>query len=226
MGHCLHMTLLLWGISVLSVSLSSQAGLTVEAEPGLYYCSSLKGKQMIFRTTTYLQLKERSQISSRHRYNSEARSTDVFSILTLVFGAVIAVLLGALLILIFTRQSERKDLREQQRDASHSLRYISTAITPGTHFPQYTVVGLVDGEPLMYYDGNIRKMTPKTERIEKNEGEDFWNSESEIFKDEQSLSLLVISPAAYLRPGFLNLWAVDHQRSVGLNSKSDSNSGP
>ncbi|XP_037387245.1 class I histocompatibility antigen, F10 alpha chain-like [Pygocentrus nattereri] len=73
--------------------------------------------------------------------------------------------------------------------ASHSLRYISTAITPGTPFPQYTVVGLVDGEPLMVYDSNVRKMTPKTECLEKSEGEDFWNSESEIFKDEQRWSL-------------------------------------
>ncbi|KAL7836199.1 hypothetical protein AOLI_G00274830 [Acnodon oligacanthus] len=73
--------------------------------------------------------------------------------------------------------------------ASHSLRYISTAITPGTLFPQYTVVGLVDGEPLMVYDSNTRKMTPKTERMEKNEGEEFWNSESQIFKDEQRWSL-------------------------------------
>ncbi|XP_036455034.1 class I histocompatibility antigen, F10 alpha chain-like [Colossoma macropomum] len=73
--------------------------------------------------------------------------------------------------------------------ASHSLRYISTAITPGTDFPQYTVVGLVDGEPLMYYDSNIRKMTPKTEWLEKNMGEDYWNSDSDIFMGEQKWSL-------------------------------------
>ncbi|KAL7836200.1 hypothetical protein AOLI_G00274840 [Acnodon oligacanthus] len=74
-------------------------------------------------------------------------------------------------------------------EASHSLRYISTAITPGTLFPQYTVVGLVDGEPLMVYDSNIRKMTPKTERIEKMMGEDYWKKDSETFMREQKWSL-------------------------------------
>uniref|UniRef100_A0A3B4CPE8 Ig-like domain-containing protein n=1 Tax=Pygocentrus nattereri TaxID=42514 RepID=A0A3B4CPE8_PYGNA len=167
MSHCLQTALLLlWGISVLSVSLSSQAGLTVEAEPGgdvtlwcehsltppdylfwfkhtnssapvynackyytsfssskpcnfieesersvmrvnstfssltitavtlsdsgLYYCSTLKGRQMIFSNTMDLQLKERSQTSSKNPNNSEACSPpEVFYILILVFGAVI-----------------------------------------------------------------------------------------------------------------------------------------
>ncbi|KAL6466064.1 hypothetical protein MHYP_G00261970 [Metynnis hypsauchen] len=77
----------------------------------------------------------------------------------------------------------------QTSAASHSLRYISTAITPGTHFPQYTVVGLVDGEPLMVYDSNIRKMIPKTECIEKRMGEDYWKEDTETFMREQKWSL-------------------------------------
>ncbi|KAI4905695.1 hypothetical protein NFI96_029253, partial [Prochilodus magdalenae] len=72
---------------------------------------------------------------------------------------------------------------------SHSLRYISTTITPGTHVPQYTVVGLVDGEPFIYYDSNMKKMVPKTEWMKKNMGEDFWNTESEICVDDQQWNL-------------------------------------
>uniref|UniRef100_A0A3B4BNQ4 Ig-like domain-containing protein n=1 Tax=Pygocentrus nattereri TaxID=42514 RepID=A0A3B4BNQ4_PYGNA len=149
MSHCLQTALLLlWGISVLSVSLSSQAGLTVEAEPGddvtlwcehsltlssylfwlkqtnnsapvciackyysvssssskpcnfiaesnrsvmgvnstfssltitavnlsdsgLYYCSTLEGKFMIFSTTTYLQIRENKGVSSKTPDESE-----------------------------------------------------------------------------------------------------------------------------------------------------------
>ncbi|XP_036455152.1 H-2 class I histocompatibility antigen, Q9 alpha chain-like [Colossoma macropomum] len=73
--------------------------------------------------------------------------------------------------------------------ASHSLQYIITATTPGRDFPEYTVVGLVDGEQFVYYDSNIKKMVPKTGWMKKNEGEKYWNRETqkqdgaqEIFK--------------------------------------------
>ncbi|KAI4886119.1 hypothetical protein NFI96_022458, partial [Prochilodus magdalenae] len=72
---------------------------------------------------------------------------------------------------------------------SHSLRYISTAVTSGTPFPQYTVVGLVDGEPVMYYDSKIMQMTPMTEWISQGMEEDFWKAESEVFKGEEEWSL-------------------------------------
>ncbi|KAL6466056.1 hypothetical protein MHYP_G00261890 [Metynnis hypsauchen] len=73
--------------------------------------------------------------------------------------------------------------------ASHSLQYIITATTPGRDFPEYTVVGLVDGEQFVYYDSNIKKMIPKTEWMKKNEDEKYWTTETqkqeaarEIFK--------------------------------------------
>ena len=72
---------------------------------------------------------------------------------------------------------------------SHSLRYISTAVTSGTPFPQYTVVGLVDGEPVMYYDSKVMQMTPVTEWISQSMEEDFWKAESEVFKGEEEWSL-------------------------------------
>ncbi|KAI4877478.1 hypothetical protein NFI96_022247, partial [Prochilodus magdalenae] len=62
---------------------------------------------------------------------------------------------------------------------SHSLQYFYTAVTPGIHFAEYTVVGLVDGEQFVYYDSNIRKVVPKTEWMERNEGEEYWDRETE-----------------------------------------------
>ncbi|XP_017564814.1 class I histocompatibility antigen, F10 alpha chain-like [Pygocentrus nattereri] len=62
--------------------------------------------------------------------------------------------------------------------ASHSLQYIITETTPGTDLPEYTVVGLVDGEQFVYYDSNIRKMIPKTEWMQKNMAEKYWTSET------------------------------------------------
>ncbi|KAL6466115.1 hypothetical protein MHYP_G00262480 [Metynnis hypsauchen] len=73
--------------------------------------------------------------------------------------------------------------------ASHSLRYIFTAVTPGINLPEFTVVGLVDGGQFVYYDSNIRKFIPKTDWIEKNEDKECWEAETqdhlrvqEIFK--------------------------------------------
>ncbi|XP_058231352.1 BOLA class I histocompatibility antigen, alpha chain BL3-6-like isoform X1 [Hemibagrus wyckioides] len=63
---------------------------------------------------------------------------------------------------------------------THSLQYFFTGVTPGINFPEFTTVGLVDGEQFDYYDSDIRKMIPKTEWIQKNVGEDYWNSETQI----------------------------------------------
>ncbi|KAL7836195.1 hypothetical protein AOLI_G00274790 [Acnodon oligacanthus] len=47
--------------------------------------------------------------------------------------------------------------------ASHSLQYVYTAVTQRTRFPEFTVVGLLDGEQIVYYDSNSMKVMPKTE---------------------------------------------------------------
>ncbi|KAL7839168.1 hypothetical protein SRHO_G00258260 [Serrasalmus rhombeus] len=127
---------------------------------GLYYCSTLKEQFMIFSNTTRLQIRV------------SCSPPEVFHLLTLLFGAVIAVLLSALLILIFTRQTDRKD----QRDGEEKNK-----VTPGINFPEFTVVGLLDGEQFVYYDSDIRKMIPKTEWMKKVDADDpdYWARETE-----------------------------------------------
>ncbi|XP_036416513.1 H-2 class I histocompatibility antigen, Q9 alpha chain-like [Colossoma macropomum] len=68
---------------------------------------------------------------------------------------------------------------------SHSLQYLYTTITPGLHFPEFISVGLVDGQQFVYYDSNITKKIPKTEWIEKNVGEEYWNEETQTSQDHQ-----------------------------------------
>ncbi|XP_036416501.1 H-2 class I histocompatibility antigen, Q9 alpha chain-like, partial [Colossoma macropomum] len=63
--------------------------------------------------------------------------------------------------------------------ATHSLQYFYTAVTPGIHFPEFSVVGLVDGEQIDYYDSNIKKMIARTEWMKNSEGEDYWNTETQ-----------------------------------------------
>ena len=64
--------------------------------------------------------------------------------------------------------------------STHSLQYIYTAVTPGINFPEFSGVGLVDGEQTVYYGSNVRKMIPRTGWIKEVEDEDYWNSETQI----------------------------------------------
>ncbi|XP_036418566.1 H-2 class I histocompatibility antigen, Q9 alpha chain-like [Colossoma macropomum] len=70
---------------------------------------------------------------------------------------------------------------------SHILWYLHTAVTPGISFPEFSVVGLVDGQQIVYYDSNIRKMIPKTEWMEKSDAydPDYWNRETQISQSLQ-----------------------------------------
>ncbi|KAL6466079.1 hypothetical protein MHYP_G00262120 [Metynnis hypsauchen] len=106
MDHFLHTALLL-DVTGQYVN-STFSSLTITAvnlsDTGLYYCSTLEEKKMIFSTATHLQIRE------------SCSPPVVFYLLTLLFGAVIAVPLSALLILFFIRQSDCKDQREQQRE--------------------------------------------------------------------------------------------------------------
>ncbi|KAK3514809.1 hypothetical protein QTP70_032428 [Hemibagrus guttatus] len=68
---------------------------------------------------------------------------------------------------------------------THSLQYFYTAVTPGINFPEFTTVGQVDGGQFVYYDSNIRKMIPKTEWIQRNEGEEYWNRETQTLQGTQ-----------------------------------------
>ncbi|XP_036418570.1 class I histocompatibility antigen, F10 alpha chain-like [Colossoma macropomum] len=72
---------------------------------------------------------------------------------------------------------------------SHSLQYICTGVTPGINFPEFSVVGLVDGEQFVYYDSNIRKMIPKTEWIKEVDADhpDYWNRETQTSQSNQEI---------------------------------------
>ncbi|KAM9446949.1 BOLA class I histocompatibility antigen, alpha chain BL3-6-like [Clarias gariepinus] len=66
---------------------------------------------------------------------------------------------------------------------THSLQYLYTAVTPGINVPEFTVVGLVDGQEFEYYDSDLSKVIPKTEWILKvtvNEP-NYWNRHTELY---------------------------------------------
>ncbi|KAI4896669.1 hypothetical protein NFI96_021894, partial [Prochilodus magdalenae] len=146
------------------------------SDSGLYYCCVQKENYLSFSSTTYLQIRVKTVIS-------EAGCT--YNVLPmLVLGGVIVVLLSDLLFLLFIILKYRK----HHRAASHSLQYFYTAVTPGIDFPEFTVVGLVDGEQIVYYDSNIKRLVPKTDWMEKNADDpDYWNRESEKAQGSQEI---------------------------------------
>ncbi len=62
---------------------------------------------------------------------------------------------------------------------THSLRYVYTAVSGVSDFPEFTAVGLVDEGQFMYFDSNTKKAVPKTEWMRENEGADYWDRETQ-----------------------------------------------
>ncbi|XP_058231164.1 BOLA class I histocompatibility antigen, alpha chain BL3-7-like [Hemibagrus wyckioides] len=68
---------------------------------------------------------------------------------------------------------------------THSLQYFLTGVT-GINYPEFTALGLVDGEQFVYYDSNISKVIPKTEWMQKvkDKDPDYWKEQTEAARDQ------------------------------------------
>ncbi|KAI4887974.1 hypothetical protein NFI96_028697, partial [Prochilodus magdalenae] len=73
--------------------------------------------------------------------------------------------------------------------ATHSLQYFYTGVTPGIDFPEFTAVGLVDEDQIMYYDSNIRKVMPRNDWIKKANADDleYWNIQTQHAQGTQDI---------------------------------------
>nr|XP_023668757.1 class I histocompatibility antigen, F10 alpha chain-like [Paramormyrops kingsleyae] len=63
---------------------------------------------------------------------------------------------------------------------THSLWNVYSGTSGIPNFPEFVAVGLVDEEPFVYYDSIIRRETPRKEWIEKSEGQEYWDRETQI----------------------------------------------
>uniref|UniRef100_A0A096M6D1 Ig-like domain-containing protein n=1 Tax=Poecilia formosa TaxID=48698 RepID=A0A096M6D1_POEFO len=63
---------------------------------------------------------------------------------------------------------------------THSLKYFYTASSGIKNFPEFVTVGMVDEVPVSYYDSVIRKEIPKQDWLAKNEGPEYWESNTQI----------------------------------------------
>ncbi|KAF3707113.1 Major histocompatibility complex class I-related gene protein [Channa argus] len=62
---------------------------------------------------------------------------------------------------------------------THSLKYFYTGSSGIPSFPDFLTVGLVDGQPISYYDSVIRKVIPKQDWMAQSEGPEYWESETQ-----------------------------------------------
>uniref|UniRef100_A0AAY4CQ15 MHC class I-like antigen recognition-like domain-containing protein n=1 Tax=Denticeps clupeoides TaxID=299321 RepID=A0AAY4CQ15_9TELE len=69
---------------------------------------------------------------------------------------------------------------------SRSLQYFYTGVTQGINFPEFTAVGLVDGQQFLYYDSNIRQAIPKVDWIKNNEGPEYWTRTTQIIQANEA----------------------------------------
>ncbi|XP_028821928.1 BOLA class I histocompatibility antigen, alpha chain BL3-7-like isoform X3 [Denticeps clupeoides] len=69
---------------------------------------------------------------------------------------------------------------------SRSLQHFYTGVTRGINFPEFTAVGLVDGEQFLYYDSNIRQAIPKVDWIKNNEGPEYWTRTTQIIQGNEA----------------------------------------
>uniref|UniRef100_A0A8C6UDR6 Ig-like domain-containing protein n=1 Tax=Neogobius melanostomus TaxID=47308 RepID=A0A8C6UDR6_9GOBI len=63
---------------------------------------------------------------------------------------------------------------------THSLRYFYTASRGIPSFPEFVTVGMVDEQPISYYDSNQKREVPKQEWMKQNEEPDYWEKQTQI----------------------------------------------
>uniref|UniRef100_A0A4W5R8R0 Ig-like domain-containing protein n=1 Tax=Hucho hucho TaxID=62062 RepID=A0A4W5R8R0_9TELE len=68
--------------------------------------------------------------------------------------------------------------------APHSMKYLYTAVSGDTEFPEFTVVGLLDNHQFVYFDSNTKTLVPTTEWMKENAGEYYWELYTEPLNNQ------------------------------------------
>ncbi|XP_069024879.1 major histocompatibility complex class I-related gene protein-like isoform X3 [Embiotoca jacksoni] len=62
---------------------------------------------------------------------------------------------------------------------THSLQYFYTASSGIPDFPEFLTVGIVDGQPISYYDSVIKQEIPKQGWMAETEGPEYWERQTQ-----------------------------------------------
>ncbi|XP_038822480.1 H-2 class I histocompatibility antigen, Q9 alpha chain-like [Salvelinus namaycush] len=68
---------------------------------------------------------------------------------------------------------------------THSLKYFYTASSEVPNFPEFVVVGMVDGVQMVHYDSNSQRAVPKQDWMNKAADPQYWERETGSFKGAQ-----------------------------------------
>uniref|UniRef100_A0A3B3RE99 Ig-like domain-containing protein n=1 Tax=Paramormyrops kingsleyae TaxID=1676925 RepID=A0A3B3RE99_9TELE len=60
---------------------------------------------------------------------------------------------------------------------THSLQYVYTGMSGIPDFPEFVSMGLVNGEPIDYYDSKVRRVTPRQRWLEQSVGPGYWEQQ-------------------------------------------------
>ncbi|XP_038827556.1 H-2 class I histocompatibility antigen, Q9 alpha chain-like [Salvelinus namaycush] len=73
---------------------------------------------------------------------------------------------------------------------THSLKYFYTASSEVSNFPEFVVVGMVDGVQMVHYDSNSQRMVPKQDWMNKRTDTQYWERETgNVLGSQQSFKV-------------------------------------
>ncbi|XP_028822037.1 H-2 class I histocompatibility antigen, K-K alpha chain-like, partial [Denticeps clupeoides] len=72
------------------------------------------------------------------------------------------------------------ELSEPDQLVHYGDKCFYTAVMQGINFPEFTAVGMMDGQQFDYYDSNIRQAIPKVDWIKNNVGPEYWSRNTQI----------------------------------------------
>ncbi|XP_072406333.1 major histocompatibility complex class I-related gene protein-like isoform X1 [Chiloscyllium punctatum] len=68
---------------------------------------------------------------------------------------------------------------------THSLRYFFTAMTPVSAFPQFVIVGYVDGVQFVTYDSDQKNLIPQEQWMVASEGPEAWKRKLSLAREQE-----------------------------------------
>ncbi|KPP57443.1 MHC class I antigen-like, partial [Scleropages formosus] len=72
-----------------------------------------------------------------------------------------------------------------KKKVTHSLNYVYTGTSGIPDLPDFVSVGLLNGEPIDYYDSNIHKAVLRQDWMAKIEESDYWEMQNNILNNHK-----------------------------------------